>query len=587
MAKRAKIILGVNSAYHESSAALIVDGRITAAVEDERFTGCRHGKPLRVDNAHHLPIAAIEYCLNEAGLGWHDLDAIAYSLDPLLRQQHACLGTDGRFDEFGHPVGEAMFQRSLAQLPGLLRTHTRAKLHYVSHHVSHAWYAMGTSSCDQAAILVMDGIGEGASISLGKGDRSQIQVRDKSLFPHSIGLAWEKVARFIGLTEYDACKVMALAGLRPSESAQELADHMKWSENGLFVDQAIFDLEHPDDFTGLEKWFGIRRQECSHNIDIRSMIASALQRITVEILVSISHELHGLTGLDNLVYAGGVALNCRANAELASRGPFSNIHVGPAAHDAGTALGASWHVFTKLTGKPVPVQDTSQVMACGPRPLQDDKELKTAGWKRTGSRPILQAARWLGEGRIVGWLDGCCEFGPRALGHRSLLASAESQQVVDQVNRFKGRNSFEPLALAVPQEYANDMFEIPASGAGLAAWMLMTVKPKPVWQSRLGHILHADGTIRLQVVNRQEQPRFHALLKEAGRLTGLPVLINTSFNPRGKPMPATVSQALPLVEELGLKYVVVDGVCWSSSRKSNDLCDSTATHFRPELAFSG
>ena len=208
------LVLGINNAYHESSAALIIDGRVVASVEEERFSGRKHGKMVRVDNAHHLPMKAIDYCLREAGATWRDLNAVAYSLDPTLRQSQACLGMEGPADDFGHPVGEAMFQRSLAQVPRLVRDLTNATFHFVPHHVSHAWYALGTSTFERAAILVMDGIGEGASISFGRGNREQVLIDRQYMFPRSIGLAWEKVARFLGLSEYDACKVMALAGLR-------------------------------------------------------------------------------------------------------------------------------------------------------------------------------------------------------------------------------------------------------------------------------------------------------------------------------------------------------------------------------------
>lgn len=586
--QRARVILGVNSAYHESAAAIAIEGCVVAAVEEERFSGYKHGKSLRVDNAHHLPIAAIDYCLKEAGVTWQDLDAVAYSLDPALRQRQACIGSDGRYDDFGHPLGESMFQRSLARVPRMLRSHTDARLHFVPHHVCHAWYALGTSSFERAAVLVMDGIGEGVSISLGQGDRWQLQIKRQSLFPHSVGLVWEKVARFLGLTEYDACKVMALAGLDSAQRSDSLADQLQWGEEGLVVNQQIFDLEHPDDYAGLEHWFGCKRQEAAHDTAIRTNIAAVLQHATEEILLAITNDLHKQTGEQALAYAGGVALNCRANAELAARGQFAQIHIGPAAHDAGTAAGAAWHVYTNITGLPVPYHASAEVVGSGP--IAGSPFLgHSKGWKRKYKNDSLTTvARWLVEGEAIAWLDGRCEFGPRALGRRSMLASPLRLDVVERVNQLKRRHWFEPLALAIPLERAEELFDIPVAGRELTQYMLITVRPRPSWRRRLEHLLHADGTVRLQTVSREDHPRFHTLLLEVERLTDVPLLINTSFNPRGWPMPATIEQALPLADELGIRHIVVDGECWSRAGEATRMRSITAvSDRRPELVFVG
>jgi len=584
----ARVILGINSAYHESAAAITIDGCLVAAVEEERFSGCKHGKPLRVDNAHHLPLEAIDYCLNEADVTWQDVDAVAYSLDPALRQRQACIGFDGQYDNFGHPLGESLFQRSLARVPRMLRSHTNAKLHFVPHHVCHAWYAMGTSPYDEAAVLVMDGIGEGASVSLGQGNRRQLQIKHQTLFPHSVGLVWEKVACFLGLTEYDACKVMALAGLASAPHSDTLMDHIRWSHEGLIVNQRIFDLEHPEDWTGLEQWFGCKRENAAQDTAIRSRIAAALQHATEEVLLEIAGDLHEQTGEQALVYAGGVALNCRANAELAARGPFTQIHIGPAAHDAGTAAGAAWHVYTRTTGLPVPAHTSAQVVGSGPIPgaayFANAKD-----WKcQHTSDSFTPVVRWLMEGETIGWLDGRCEFGPRALGRRSLLASPLHRDVVERVNQVKGRHWFEPLALAVPLERADELFDIPDAGRELTPYMLITVRPRPDWRERLAHLLHADGTVRLQTVSCEDHLRFHALLLEVDRLTDIPLLINTSFNPRGRPMPATIEQALPLADKLGIRHIVVNGKCWSKAEQAMGVHTVTAVpDQRPELVFVG
>jgi len=583
----ARLVLGINNAYHESSAAVLIDGRVVASLEEERFSGRKHGKALRVDNPHHLPMEAIDYCLREAGATWRDLNAVAYSLDPALRRRQACLGLDGSTDDFGHPVGEAVFQRSLAQVPGLVRDRTNATFHFVPHHLSHAWYALGTSVFERAAVLVMDGIGEGASVSLGRGDRGQIVIDRQYLFPQSIGLAWEKVARFLGLSEYDACKVMALAGLDPSLRDDTFDAYLRWGDTGLEVCQAVFDLEHLRDFSGLERLFGCQCSDVARDTSLRIRIAAALQQTTEKVLLDIARQLHGQTSEDALVYAGGVALNCRANAELAEQGPFAQLHIGPAAHDAGTAVGAAWRVYSALTGGPIPHSSANDVAGVGPIPCSLTPGRRDAWQPKATRDPLATVARWLADGTAVGWLDGRCEFGPRALGRRSLLASPLARDAAERVNRLKGRYWFEPLALSVPSEQADEIFVIPPSGRGLTPYMLMTVRPRPDWLGRLAHLLHGDGTVRVQTVAREDHPRFHALLQRVEAESGISLLINTSFNPRGRPMPATMEQALPLARELGIHHLAIDGVCWTrAGATTGERVELTGLRI-PELVCAG
>jgi len=573
MTDTTRVILGINSAYHESSAALVVDGRLVAAAEEERFTGRKHGKAVRVDNADQLPVEAMSWCLRHAGISWSQVDAIGYSLDPRLRRVQACIGSEPPHVEFGRPAGEAVFQRGILRVRWLLRSVTQARLHFVPHHLCHSWYALGSSPFERAAILVIDGIGEGASISLGRGSRRRISFAAQTLFPHSLGLAWEKIACFLGLTEYDACKVMALAGLMPRQHLGNLEHVLGWGPHGLEVDEAVFDLEHPQDYSGLERHFGCHRAEIVNDPTLRLRIAAAMQHVTETCLLDIATDLQARCGEANLAYAGGVALNCRANAELASRGPFQRIHIGPAAHDAGTSLGAAWYLHTRLTGQPLPAQETDLIAASGPW-TEATEALAPAGWHPVeGDDALETAASWLASGEALAWLDGRCEFGPRALGRRSLLASARYHDVVHRINTLKGRHEYEPLALSVPEERADELFDIPSAGRALAAYMLVTVRARFGWRERLSHLVHADGTVRLQVVNPLQPSRFHRLLHAMERHTGLPLLVNTSLNPRGLPIPAGVEQAWPIVEALGLRRAFVSGHCWSAPGASEAVRD--------------
>ncbi|MEW6218927.1 MAG: carbamoyltransferase C-terminal domain-containing protein [Thermodesulfobacteriota bacterium] len=564
---RPHLILGINGAYHETSAALIADGAVLAAVEEERLTGRKHGKPVRVNNADELPWRAMEACLRTAGVRWSELSAVAFSLDPVLRRKHVRLGTEGPPDSFGHPEGERTFQRGLQNVPGLLRRCTAAPFFFVPHHEAHAWYALGTSPFEEAAILVLDGIGEGATLSLGSATRRGLQLDLQEYFPYSVGLAWEKVARYLGYSEYDACKVMALAGLVSSEGRSRLRGRLSFAGERLHVAEDIFRLEDPDDFAGLEELFQLKRGSPElHHLAKSAEIAAALQQATESLLLDIAQELRRRMSQPHLAYGGGVALNCRANGALACSGIFEQIHVGPACHDAGTALGAAWHVHVHQFGGVVPHIPEDLVLAPGtpvrgggPGAVPDE-----GSWRHApGADPVDAAVRLLLRGELVGWLWGRCELGPRALGHRSLLASSLPADAVARLNAQKGRYGFEPAACSVREEDAEQLFEIPKAARLLCRHMLATVRPRSAWAQRLAHLLHSDGTVRLQTVGRQENPLFHRLLGAFFTATGLPMLLNTSFNPRGRPMPAGQAEALALVEQLGLASIVVDGELWT------------------------
>lgn len=558
---RSSAILGINAAYHESAAAILLDGELVAAVEEERFTGQpKHGKSVRVHNAHHLPWNAISFCLTEAGLGWRDLDHVAYSLDPALRRKLACLGTDGPPDRFGHPEGERRFQESLRQVPALVAARSPARFHFVPHHLAHAWYAFATSPFDRAAVLIMDGIGEGASVSSGRGDRQHIGLDERHLFPHSVGMAWEKVARYIGLTEYDAGKVMALAGVRPSGATESsrLLSRLAYVRERLHVDPECFQLEHPEDWSGLEAVFGARPKGGPEQ-DTRP--AACLQAATERLLVDVARRLQRRTGLPHLVYGGGVALNCRANQVLSAESGFEAIHVGPATHDAGTAPGAAWAVYAAESRQPVPHAPLGRVLRAGPViRLPSASELQKHGWASVFSEhPAREAAKLLAQGALLGYGEGPCEFGPRALGGRSLLADPRLPGILARVNGLKGRHGFEPLACSVLASHAPNWLALPAAARGLARFMLTTARPGPAAGDALQSILHGDGTVRVQVVEEAGLPDFSSLLREFFALTGVPLLVNTSFNPRGEPMPATEERFLAHAEALGLSHLLLDG----------------------------
>jgi carbamoyltransferase len=558
------MILGINSAYHESAAALIDrEGRIVAAAEEERFSGRKHGKAPRPDHAHHLPLDAIAYCLREAGVTWRDLAAVAYSFHPELRLGLAYAGVQGDPGMFGYRVNEAVFQESLARVPRLIARETAAPFFFVPHHAAHAWYAVGTSPLERASVLVADGIGERTTLSIGRATRGELELEEVARFPDSVGLLWEKVSRFMGLTTYDAGKVMALAGALGDLKPIPLRHLLAFRGDRLWVDQDVLHVEYQHDFSGLHDLVGSRRERPLAAPEHRRL-AAGLQDATEQVLVAAAARLVERYREQGLVFGGGVALNCRANGVLAASGVVDHLHAGPASHDAGTALGAAWHVHTVYTGLPVPHQDPALIMFSGPALEEDGAALHRAGWQEGPSDDSLDGiVDALLQGAPVGWLDGRLEFGPRALGARSILASPAHQDVVARVNQLKGRHPFEPLAVVVPEEDAAAVFAIPPPARGLATLMLTTVSPTAAWRGALAHVLHQDGSARAQVVRPALTPRLHALVRRFAARSGLPLLINTSYNPRGEPMPATLAQALPMAERLGLSHLAINGRLWT------------------------
>ena len=548
------IILGINGAYHESAAALVIDGRLVAAVEEERLSGIKHGKKPSPFNAHELPWRAIKAVLALGGVRWKDVNAIAYSLDPEARRRppeeacHQCISSTGNPRDFGHPEAEGAFLAGVEQARyQLLKQAPHAAFHFVPHHLAHAWYAFAFSDADDAAFLVLDGIGEWSAASWGRIlGRRKIELMGESPFPNSLGLAWEKTARFLGMTEYDACKVMALASSR----CDGISNDEPASNNRLFgfdgtihVNQAIFDIEDTSTTSSLEVRFqGLDTAE----------VAWLLQKETEDTLIRIADFICDETGISTLAYGGGVALNCVANTKLLERSRVQRLLVAAASHDAGTAPGAAWHVWCTTTKKPIPEQDLRLSLYSG-IPTNPG-----ASFLKTSDLALLKTARLLSAGEIVGIAVGRCEFGPRALGARSLLASADDPQLSNTLAHMKGRMHFEPFAISVLKEEAHNIFSLPSGGKELARAMLLTAKALPPWRKRLQHLMPTSGELRIQVVEENLAPWFHHLLQHYLSLTGLPYCINTSFNVRGRPIAGDATAIWKEARDLGLKHLLLD-----------------------------
>ncbi|MCC6749891.1 MAG: carbamoyltransferase [Deltaproteobacteria bacterium] len=544
-----RVVLGINCAYHESAAALLRGGELVFAVEEERLSRVKHAKPARVDNADALPFAAIGECLRAGGVSLGEVDAVGFSLEPGRRV--ALVGRDpyplADPRGFGSAEGEALFDAGVRRSAELLAEHAGvpgfgSRVRFLPHHLCHAASAYLGGPFSRAAVLVLDGIGEEATGWLGLGEEGALTRLEELPYPHSIGLLWEQLALYLGLGAYDAGKAMGLAACgdatRPAAALDRLfrvVDPDGRDETGppYVVDAELARLR--GDLSGFEALFGPRAapnggspDEQPHLCDL----AAAIQRRTEEALLACARRLARRTHASALCYAGGVALNCVANARLEREGPFEAIYVPGPAHDAGTALGAAL-LLGGARPRPEPL---SPLVG----PDYDDARLERALRGSTFlveplADPSARAAELVAAGEIVGWFHGRLELGPRALGSRSLLADPRRLDMRERLNRqVKHRELFRPFAASCLEEALDAWFEVPVrEGPGAEAsreLMLLAYPVRAERRAQIPAVVHRDGTCRIQTVDALRQPAYHALLARFFALTGVPLVLNTSFN---------------------------------------------------------
>jgi carbamoyltransferase len=548
-------ILGINSVYHESAAALLVDGELVAAVEEERFNRIKHAKEAQWDNPHQLPERAIRFCLKHAGLTPRDIDHVAYSFDPKLRRKRY------RAEWWGQKVEET-FQLRLGQVQSAVEEFLGRSLgqrfHFVPHHLAHAASAYFPSGFDRAAILTLDGIGESAGSSLAKGVGTRIQSIETFEYPHSIGFMWEEFSAYLGFSNYDASKVMGLAAYgNPEVFRQTFQSILRAEAENYGIAQDFLGVQ-PDKFARMEAMFGPPRGMDDEILPRHADIAAALQAATDAAVMALVRRAKRKVPFDNLCIAGGVALNCVTNEVITRSGEFSNVFIPSAPHDAGTAIGAAFAVHCAKQKKPP--QRGYSTPYLGPSFKRADilAAVKSAGLNaRRSKSPARDAADMIADGKIVAWFQGRMEFGPRALGNRSLLADPRRPEMRNILNqKVKHREDFRPFAPSVMAEHADEWFEVGAHSAS-HAFMLFAPEVKPEQRDRIPAVVHKDGTARVQLVSRKSNPRFHELISAFFAKTGVPLVVNTSFND-SEPIVCTPTDAIVTFRKSGIDALVMD-----------------------------
>lgn len=546
-------ILGINAVYHDPAACLVRDGVVIAAAEEERFTRVKHGKRPIPFTTYELPFYAIDYCLREGGISLADIDHIAYSYDPYLllgpRRDDATITLP--LEPSAHPVPaeweaawDPLFLSSIVNAPRHLldgaphhlqarfrdaRQHRHYCWHFVEHHIAHAASAFHASPFHSAAVLTLDGRGEKATTSYSLGMGNTLRWLGQVNMPHSLGLLYEQVTGYLGfLPSSDEYKVMALASFGKPRYIEAFREIIRPAGDGQYTIQSPRLVER----------FGPPRLKGGPLEQRHYDLAHSLQAALEEVVLDMTRWLHGQTGEENLCMAGGVALNCVMNARVRDEGPFQRIWVQPASGDAGTALGAAlWVDAQEREG----AWESGERRYCmvqaflGPAYTDDEIE-QFLRWSKLPYRRLAKVAEevadLLARDKVIGWFQGRMEFGPRALGARSILASPISASMQARLNEIKDREDFRPVAPVVLEEEADNWFD----RAGVSPFMLFVYPVRADKADRIPAVRHIDGTARIQTINRQQNPIYYDLIKAFQQRTGVPVLVNTSFNTRGEPI---------------------------------------------------
>ena len=582
-------ILGVSCYFHDAAAALLRDGQLVAAAEEERFTRKKHD--------YEFPRHAIDFCLRAGGVRSGDLDYAVFFEKPFVKFERLLLSSLQTFPRSYRVFRESMITwfgdklwiRSLLQRElGL----PPAKILFSEHHLSHAASAFFCSPFEEAAVLTVDGVGEWTTASIGVGRGSDLRVLKEIRFPHSLGLLYSAFTAFLGFEVNEGeYKVMGMAPFGTPRYVDRVRKLIRIAGDGSFeLDMDYFSFHHstsrtfnhkfealfgpPRDpranfFTrasGYPSYFGQRpanHAALARDNERYADIAASIQAVTEEALLAMARAAYRETGLARLCLAGGVALNSVANGRILRDTPFDELYVQPAAGDGGGAVGAALYGYHAVLGKPrsFVMEHAAWGEAHGPDAVEGFLRRENIRYDRLENEDTLidRVVDRLTAGKVVGWVQGRFEWGPRALGQRSILADPRRADMKDLVNvKIKFREPFRPFAPSVLAERAEEYFVLPQAARHYPArFMLYVVDVKPDKRPRLPAITHVDGTGRLQTVRRDPNPRYYRLIERFGEATGVPVVLNTSFNLKGEPIVNTPAEAFRTFGASGMDVLVL------------------------------
>ena len=559
-------ILGISCFYHDAAAALLVDGKLVAAAEEERFSRKKHDSD--------FPTGAIAFCLRHAGLTSHDVDYVVFYEKPFLKFDRilkSCLETYPRSyrlfrEAMIHWLFDKLWVKSLIEEKLNIPPE---RILFSRHHVSHAASAYLSSPFEKAAILTVDGVGEWNTATIGKGEGNRISLLYEMNFPHSVGLLYSVFTAFLGFEVNEGeYKVMGMAPYGKPIDCDKIRKVVKIFEDGsIWLDPDYF-CHH---YSGTRlfnsrflKLFGKPRDPKTSDALEKEYadLAASIQKITEEIVVKMARHAHEITGLDKLCLAGGVALNTVANWKILEETPIRELFVQPASGDSGGALGAALYMAA-LLGEPR--NFVMEHAYWGAAFTEEEilsflKEKNISFWRAPDEETLVtRTVAHLQKGDVVGWMQGRFEWGPRALGNRSILADPRKAEMKDIVNRkIKFREPFRPFAPSVLSDRVGEYFELQNEKGGYPPRFMLLVPPiHPEKRSEIPAVTHVDGTGRLQSVVKEENPLYYRLIERFGEETGVPVLLNTSFNLKGEPIVTSPADAYSTFIRSGMDALVI------------------------------
>ena len=573
-------ILGISCFYHDAAAALCVDGTIVAAAEEERFSRKKHDSG--------FPRQAIEFCLRFAGVKISDIDYVVFYEKPFVKMERLLTSYLATWPRSYRSFVTAMpvWLREKMHIPSVIRKETgyEGEILFTDHHISHAASCFLCSPFEEAAIFTLDGVGEWNTASYGTGRGARVELTHEINFPHSLGLLYSAFTGYLGFRVNDGeYKVMGMAPYGTPRYVDKIRELVEINDDGSFklnmdyfayhyklenlsrkfielfgpprAPESVFYTEKLYPKKDLPGWDDEWARNCQRFADI----AHSIQEVTEEAMLKTATFLHRETGMDYLCMAGGVALNCVANGEVLRKTPFKNIWIQPGAGDSGAAIGAALYVYNTVLGNPRKwVMDQAYL---GPsfseesiRKWLDGQGIPYTEYSEKELPGVV--AKLIADKNVVGFYHGRMEFGPRALGARSILADPRTAAMKDILNeKIKHREQFRPFAPAVLVEKAGDYFDL---GCADAPYMLIVGEVRPDKRALIPAVTHADNTARPQTVRRDSNPRYYDIIAEFGKLTGVPVIINTSFNVRGEPIVLTPSQAYRCFATTDMDHVVLE-----------------------------
>ncbi|MBI4044667.1 MAG: carbamoyltransferase [Candidatus Diapherotrites archaeon] len=572
-------ILGISAYYHDSSTCIVRDGKVIAAAQEERFSRKKHDLC--------FPVNAVNYCLNEAGISAKQLDAVAFYEKPYLKFERLLMQFIDTFPRSMSVFVESIpswLSEKLLVPKNIKDLGYNGKVYYLEHHLSHAASAFLCSPYKKAAILTVDGVGEFATTTFSTGNDTEIELFKEIHFPHSLGLLYSTITAYLGFTVNNSeYKVMGLAPWGKPVYKEEFDKLIRTFDDGSFelgMDYFAYTHEKKMPSKKLEGLFGEKTREKESQItQFHKDVAASLQAKTEEVLFHLLENLYSETKLENLCMAGGVALNSAANGKILSKTPFKRIFIQPAAGDAGTSMGAALFVYNSIMKNPRQFVLNSAFL--GPsfsdKEVQDYLDKNSIKYYKFGSRAEIakKTAELVNNNFVVGWFQGRMEWGPRALGARSILSNPTNPKMQGILNlKVKHREKFRPFAPVVLFEEVNKWFECDDPLPQAADYMLMVYPVRKEKRKIIPAVTHVDGTGRLQVIRKEQHALYYQTVQEFQKLSGVPIMINTSFNIRGEPIVCTPHDAYKCMMGTGIDYLAMENCLIKRIDNPKDLWDS-------------